>query len=88
MGFVNLKFLPHAVERMAERKISVREIEEILSFPDGKIFQTKDKAIYYKRLIARMDNLVAAVAVEIGPDNTFEIITVLVNFEVKKESNK
>ncbi len=81
---MEIKFHPHAVERMLERKISVAEIELIITQPDGKIQQSKDKAIMYKAIPKRKDNLVAAVVVEIFSRNLFEIITVLVNFEVRK----
>jgi hypothetical protein len=81
---VQLKFHPHAVERMLERKISVSEVEQIVSDPDGKIAQTRDKFILYKKLAKRSDNLVAAVVLDRLPGDVLEVVTVLVNFEVKK----
>ena len=42
------------------------------------------KAILYKKLDRRTDNLVAAVIVESLPGGVTEVITVLVNFEVRK----
>ncbi len=70
---------------MLERKISVQEVEQIIAKPDGQIKQTKDKTIYYKKLSARKDNLLAAVVVEhFASFGVIEVVTVLVNFEVKK----
>lgn len=69
---------------MQERRITVAEVEVIVNAPDGRIRQTKDKAILYKRLDKRSDNLVAAVVVEKLPGDVTEIVTVLVNFEVRK----
>jgi hypothetical protein len=81
---VEIRFQPHAVTRMQERGISVVEVEQIISSPDGRIAQSKDKAILYKKLVGRRDNLVAAVVLERLPGNLLEVVTVLVNFEVKK----
>jgi len=81
---MELRFHPHAVERMQERKITVAEIETVINSPDGKIRQTKDKSILFRRIAQRSDNLVAVVVVEDHPANEIEVITVLVNFEVKK----
>ena len=81
---MELRFHPHAVSRMLDRRISVEEVEQIVSAPDGIISQSKDKSIRYKKLAHRKDNLVAAVVVETRPGNIFEVITVLVNFEVRK----
>jgi hypothetical protein len=47
------------------------------------IKQSRDKSIYYKKLKERKDNLVAAVTL-VKSKNEFEIITVMVNFEVNK----
>ena len=69
---------------MQERKLSVNEVELVVVAPDGKIRQTKDKNILYKELKQRKDNLVAAVIVEALPGGIVEIVTVLVNFEVRK----
>ena len=81
---MEIRFLPHAVERMQERKISPSEVELILSSPDGRIRQSRDKEIFYKKLPGRDDNLVAAVAVNKSYKNVIEVITVMVNFEVRK----
>jgi len=71
----------HAVERMIERNISTRDIELILTAPDGKIKQSNDKFIFYKNIGSRKDNMVAAVTVIVARKK-YEIITVLINFEV------
>ena len=69
---------------MQERALSVDDVLQVIQKPDGKISQSKDKTIYYKRLPGRRDNLVAAVVVELLPDETLEVLTVLINFEVRK----
>ncbi len=69
---------------MQDRKISVAEVEQILTSPDGKIRQSRDKAIFYRHLSRRKDNLIAAVVIEKLPDDWIEVLTVLVNFEVRK----
>ncbi len=80
---MEIRFHPHAVERMQERSVSVREIQSIIASPDGRIPQSKDKEILYKRIRGRKDNFVAAVIVEKMPGNLIEVITVLINFEVR-----
>ncbi len=80
---MEFKYSSHAVSRMIERKISTQEVELVVNDPDGKIKQSKDKYICYKKLKNRKDNLIAVVAV-IKNRVFFEIITVMVNFEVKK----
>ena len=80
---MQLRFYPHAVNRMQERKITVAEVELIVNSPDGRIAQSKDKSVLYKKFTKRTDNLVAAVIVEVLPEQIVEVITVLVNFEVK-----
>jgi hypothetical protein len=69
---------------MQERKVTVAEVEAVIESPDGRIKQTNDKAILYRRLPGRVDNLVAAVIVESLPGGIVEVVTVLVNFEVHK----
>lgn len=82
IDWMNITYSSHAVERMTERGISTKEIEQVLKKPDGKIVQSKDKYIFYKQLKRRNDNLIAVVSVG---KNDFEylIVTVLVNFEVR-----
>tara|TARA_Y100001936_G_C16064709_1_gene666454 strand:+ start:1082 stop:1285 length:204 start_codon:yes stop_codon:yes gene_type:complete len=67
---------------MLQRNISTKEVEIIISEPDGKIKQSQDKYIFYKKLKGRKDNLIAAVTVT-RSKNVFEVITVMINFEVK-----
>lgn len=69
---------------MQERRLTVEEVESVVEAPDGRIRQTKDKQILYKTLSRRTDNFIAAVVVELMPGNIIEVITVMVNFEVKK----
>jgi len=68
---------------MQEQNISTVEIEAILNTPDGKLKQSKDKFIFYKKLKGRSDNMIAAFSV-VRNINFYEIITVMINFEVKK----
>lgn len=72
----------HAVERMQQLNIRTNEVELILNKPDSIIKQSMDKSIYCKEIKQRKDNNIAVVSVEY-PDR-FEIITVMINFEVKK----
>jgi len=81
---MEIRFHPHSVRRMQERNVTVSEVELIIEKPDGRILQTKDKAILYKKLKGRKDNLVAAVIVEAIHAHLTEVVTVLINFEVKK----
>ncbi len=69
---------------MIERRLTPTEVEHVLLFADGVIPQTKDKAIYYKKMRGRKDNLIAIVAVK--NHDEFEVITVLVNFEVHHDA--
>jgi len=80
---MNLVFSPRAVERMQQRNITPSDIEEIIFRHDGKIKQSHDKMIYYKRLKSRRDNQLAAVVIE-KRNNLLEVLTVMVNFEVKR----
>lgn len=81
---MEIRFHPHAVQRMQERKVTVAEVELIIAQPDGRIPQSKDKAILYKKLPKRKDNLVAAVIVEKINNGLIEVVTILINFEVRK----
>ena len=80
---MDVKYSSHAVERMIQRKITPQEVEAILTDPDGAIKQSNDKFIYYKKIKYRNDNLMAAITVQ-KSKVSFEIITVMINFEVKK----
>ena len=80
---MEITYTGHAVERMIQRGISPQEVELLLSKPDGTIKQSMDKFIYYKQVKGRKDNALAAVTVKVA-SNRFEVITVMVNFEVSK----
>ncbi len=77
-----IRYRSHAVDRMLQRNITTAEVELILNEPDGSIKQSKDKYIYYKKLKGRKDNLIAAVTL-IKSKDEFEILTVMVDFEVQ-----
>ncbi len=79
---MKIKYSSHSVDRMLQRNISTKDVELILNEPDGKIQQSQDKFIFYKKLKGRKDNLIAAVTV-IRTKTTYEIVTVMINFEVK-----
>ncbi len=79
---MNIKYSSHSVDRMLKRNITTKDVELILSEPDGKIQQSRDKFIFYKKLKGRKDNLIAAVTV-LRSKSTYEIVTVMINFEVK-----
>ena len=76
------QYRSHAVERMIQRGISPREVDDVLSEPDGTIRQSRDKVIVHKLIEGRNDNSIAVVTVE--SDRAWEVITVTVNFEVRK----
>jgi predicted phosphoribosyltransferase len=63
-------------------QLSTAEVEDVFAKPDGLIKQSQDKIIVYKKIGTRADNSLAVVAVE--QDGNIEVITVMVNFEVKK----
>jgi len=44
--FVEIKYSSHAVERMIQRNITTQDVELLISDPDGKIKQSKDKIIF------------------------------------------
>lgn len=79
---MEVKYSSHCVDRMIQRRISTTEVEDLLARPDGTIRQSKDKVVAYKHIEGRNDNSVAVVAVE--RDSNVEVVTVMVNFEVKK----
>lgn len=79
---MEIEYSSHAVERMLQRRISPQEVENILTEPDGVIRQSKDKFIAYKKIRGRRDNLLAAVTAEDA--GVWEVITVMVNFEVRE----
>ncbi len=80
---MDIKYSAHAVERMIQRKITPKIVEDIITSPLGKIKQSSDKIIFYKKIKSRKDNFIAAVTVK-RKINLYEVITVMTNFEVKK----
>ncbi|MBT3236202.1 MAG: hypothetical protein HN353_09660 [Bdellovibrionales bacterium] len=68
---------------MIQRNITPQEVDIIVTDPDGAIKQSQDKFIYYKKIKYRGDNLLAAVTVQ-KKRAVLEVITVMINFEVKK----
>jgi hypothetical protein len=79
---MQIRYSPHAVDRMVERNISTVDVERVLRKPDGVIRHSMDKIIAYKQVRGRKDNVLAVVAVERNEE--FEVVTVLANFEVRK----
>ena len=79
---MKIKYSPHAVDRMIQRQISTIEVEDLLVKPDGLIRQSKDKIVAYKNIKGRSDNSLAVVAIQ--QNGSIEVVTVMVNFEVKK----
>lgn len=72
----------HAIDRMEERRIATKEIEEVIHNPDGEIKQSEDKKIFYKKFPKRNDSNIAVVAVE--QSAAYVVLTVMINFEVYK----
>lgn len=73
---------PHAAQRMIERKISVRELEEVFQAPD-LIQNQGPKYILARSFTNRKDNLIAAVLIEKVEKNLWLVITVMVDFRKK-----
>ena len=69
---MNVKYSAHAVDRMLQRKITTIQIERILNDPDGMIYQSRDKIIFYKVLKERKDNALVVVTVLKDAD-TYEV---------------
>jgi len=82
LSHMEIKYSSHSVDRMIQRQISTKEVEDLLARPDGTIRQSKDKVIAYKHIEGRKDDSLAVVAVE--RDSNVEVVTVMVNFEVQK----
>ena len=80
---MEIRYTDHAVRRMQERKISPDEVELIIRKPDGVIEQSNDKSIFFKKIKRRNDNMIAAVTV-LRAKTLYEVITVMINFEVNK----
>jgi hypothetical protein len=78
---VEIKYSSHAVERMIQRNITTQDVELLITDPDGTIKQSRDKIIFYRKIEHRKDNLMAAVTV-LKTKSSYEVITVMVNFEI------
>ncbi len=74
---------PHAAKRIFERKISLEEMTLLIGEPEEVISQGP-KLILTKTFGSRRDNKVAAVVMEKQGDDLWLVITVMVNFQVKK----
>ena len=72
---------PHAVLRLEERKIEIKELESILVDPD-EVIEQGQKYILAKKFENRKDNMLAAVVLE-KKEDLWLVITVMVNFEKK-----
>ena len=73
---------PHAVERILSRKITMEEMDSLITNPD-EIISQGPKYILSKRFSKRKDNNVAAVVIEKKGDDLWVVITVMVNFQKK-----
>ncbi|MGZ3772580.1 MAG: DUF4258 domain-containing protein [Pseudobdellovibrionaceae bacterium] len=71
---------PHAVERVLERKISMLELERLLTQPD-EIIEQGPKFILSKKFSSRKDNNIAAVVIEKKGEDLWVVLTVMVNFQ-------
>ena len=68
---------------MAERKVTVVEIEKTIRDPDWSA-QQGPKWILAKHFEERKDNLLAALVLEKEETNLWVVLTVLVHFEVRR----
>jgi hypothetical protein len=73
---------PHAAQRLFDRKISISEIEQIISKPD-EILHQGPKYILSKKFNRRNDNNLAAVILEKKGEGLWVVVTVMVNFQKK-----
>lgn len=73
----SLIYSDHAVVRMEQRNINHSVVTRIINSPDGRIKQSMDKEILYKKLSKRKDNLIAIVLVK-----EHEVLTVMNYFEI------
>jgi hypothetical protein len=80
---MEIVYTSHAVSRMLSRNISTEDVEAVIKDPDGKIIQTRDKFILFKKLRKRTDNDIAVVVVTQSPERC-EVLTTMNNFVEKK----
>ena len=78
---MEIKYSSLAVDRMIQGNITTQDVEFLITDPDGTIKQSRDKIIFYRKIEHRKDNLMAAVTV-LKTRNVYEVITVMVNFEI------
>ncbi len=83
MKILNWALSPHALERILERKITLKELQELLEEPDNVIPQG-EKFIFCKFFHNRNDNKLAAVVLEKKEDGLWLVITEMLYFKVKK----
>lgn len=74
---ISLIYSDHAVVRMEQRDINHSTVIRIVNTPDGRIRQSMDKEILYKKIKERKDNLIAIVLVK-----KHEVLTVMNYFEI------
>lgn len=74
---------PHAVQRVLDRKISMIELEKLMTTPDETIEQGP-KFILSKKFKNRKDNNIAAVILEKKGEDLWVVLTVMVNFQKKQ----
>ncbi len=75
---MELIYSDHAVIRMEQRRITHSIVLDICLNPDGKIKQSMDKEILYKKIKNRSDNLIAVILISKN-----EVVTVMNYFEVR-----
>jgi hypothetical protein len=69
---------------MAERKITAAQIDEIIRNPDW-VSPQGPKWILAKHFKERKDNLLAAVVLEKEETNLWIVLTLMVQFEIRKQ---
>ncbi|MCM0607231.1 MAG: DUF4258 domain-containing protein [Xanthomonadaceae bacterium] len=74
---------PHAAQRIQERKIFAEELDELIQSPEESIRQGA-KFILTKTFRSRKDNKIAAVVLEKKENNLWLVLTLMVNFRVRK----
>ena len=74
---------PHAAQRVFERKISLEELDLLISSPEDTVKQGP-KLILTRTFSSRRDNKIAAVVIEKKGEDLWLVLTVMVNFQIKK----
>ena len=73
---------PHAAQRLLERKISIDELQKLLTAPD-EVIQQGPKYLLVAHFPKRSDNKLAAIVLEKKGD-LWLVITILINFQTRK----